>query len=498
VGRPGGALVAIIDLAAADYFDLASAVESLAVRLPRGRYHVDAGLFEERASTAVVKPLLEVTEDIILTMDAREAEPIVITVPHDSARRALESVETELRLDNGFVGTGLITFPRDENDLIYTRDLGPPLSPAESLTTIVSTWAEPGDPDAPFADSPYAFHLSFIAAQGGFIDGFVRDVRRQELAAVHSDYAAQAPGLSAEVSSFGFPIEDAPFFPTGTPLLFGLPAQRTDFYLADGVAWAVDFAELSPDGSLATDQQTVGTLIFQPGGHYRARWNQAVLGPSLSFPTEPAPWVVRFGDDIFVDFPPLYADRADHYGFSFTETGHQRLLRDGELIGESDEPSFGFYTVPPEAGDYRLEVQSVRGGSSQLSTQVDIAWSFRSEQVDGASLPVMAVRFLPRLDPLNRAPAGRLYSIPVVLSRQTGAETAPLSSLTVDVSYDAGESWRSASVLRFGDFALAVVEHPADERTVSLRATAVDQAGNAVEQTIRDAYRLHAERPSTP
>jgi subtilisin family serine protease len=489
----GGTLFTIIDLEAADFYDLTAAVESLNVRLPRGRYYIDAGMFDDRTSAEVVKPELEVTEDINLTLDAREAQPISITIPHDSARPAMMVINTELRLDGGGVGIGFGSFPPSEDQTFYSLDLGPPLSTGDSVTTIVSTWAEPGDPEAPFVDSPYAFHLSFIAAQGTFFSGFVRDVGREELAEVRSDYAAEAPGLSAELVVAGWPVEAALFFPIAGLLSFHLPATRTDHFLAEEVAWDADLVELSANGSWATYLQTLGQDIYQRGSRHRARWNQAVLGPSLGFPAAPAPWVVRFGDDIFVDGPALYADRADHHGWSLIETGHQRLFRGGELIGESNSPSFGFFTVPPQAGDYRLEVQSVRGGSSQLSTQVDIAWSFRSRRVDGAALPVMAVRFVPKLDELNRAPAGRLYSIPVALSRQPGGDTAPLSSLTVDASYDGGESWQPASVLRFGDFALAVIEHPAVEGTVSLRATAVDQNENAVEQTIRDAYRLRAE-----
>jgi len=203
-------------------------------------------------------------------------------------------------------------------------------------------------------------------------------------------------------------------------------------------------------------------------------------------------WVERAEDDITFSFLPLYGDRAGHYGTAPSQTGHARLFRDGSLIGESDAPDVGFFSVPPEPADYRIELQSIRGGRSQLSTRIDVAWTFRSQHVDGepAAPPVMAVRYAPALDDLDRAPAGRPFVIPISISRQPGAPAAPLRRLTVEFSFDGGTVWQRALVFRIGDQAVALLHHPDGEGRVSLRAVAADRDGNAVEQTIRDAYRL--------
>jgi hypothetical protein len=55
----------------------------------------------------------------------------------------------------------------------------------------------------------------------------------------------------------------------------------------------------------------------------------------------------------------------------------------------------------------------------------------------------------------------------------------------VDVSYDEGHTWRS--VTAHGD--RVILTHPADARSVSLRARAEDR-GTTVEQTIIRAYLL--------
>jgi hypothetical protein len=233
--------------------------------------------------------------------------------------------------------------------------------------------------------------------------------------------------------------------------------------------------------------------MLEAGSSTRERWNQAVLGPSMSAAGGGA-FIERFGDAIYLSGPSYYSDAANHHGLSYEETGSARLFRDGVLMRESDSPSFAYFTVPPEAADYRLEVRSIRGGGSELSTQVDLAWTFRSSADGDTALPTLAVRFLPALDERNGAPTGQPFVLPITISRQEGARLAPVERLAVEVSYDRGQRWRSVTVLRSGDHAVATVEHPRrGGGTVSLRARATDQDGNTVEQTILDAYRLRSD-----
>jgi hypothetical protein len=124
---------------------------------------------------------------------------------------------------------------------------------------------------------------------------------------------------------------------------------------------------------------------------------------------------------------------------------------------------------------------------------VNVAWTFDSQHVTGpepALLPVMTVELAPRVDEYGRAPAGRPFAIPLTIRRQAGAPGSPVSGLTVEASHDGGQSWQEATVLRIGDCGLALVEHPEGTGTVSLRARAVAESGDTVEQTILDAYAL--------
>ena len=258
----------------------------------------------------------------------------------------------------------------------------------------------------------------------------------------------------------------------------------------------MEFAEVESDDSPHPVSQ-LGTFAprrLRPGTISRDRWNQGVIGPSMRFPD---PFIRRLGDDIVIHLPAYYSDRANHYGggVEFVESGTVRLFRNGTLFGEADNPSRASFPVPPEASDYRLEVESIRAALLELSTEIDLAWTFRSAADEPSALPLTAVSFAPTLDDRNGAPAGGPFAIPLALSRQPGSAAAPLRRLTVEASYDRGQTWRRALLVRFGDVALAIIRHPGQAGTVSLRATAADRDGNTLEQTILDAYRLR-ERPS--
>ncbi len=98
---------------------------------------------------------------------------------------------------------------------------------------------------------------------------------------------------------------------------------------------------------------------------------------------------------------------------------------------------------------------------------------------------------MPPVDELNRALAGRLFFIPLVVGRQQDAPRAPVDHLGVEVSYDRDATWQRAIVLRSGDRGLAIIHHPrAGGGTVSIRASAADRDGNTVEETILDGYHL--------
>jgi len=214
------------------------------------------------------------------------------------------------------------------------------------------------------------------------------------------------------------------------------------------------------------------------------------------FPPRPdrALWVTRTGDQMMV-WPSWYGDSAGRDGYSDSTHSAIRLYRDGELVGEAIDRSFGEFQVPAEPGRYQVKISATRGRPHTLSTEISAVWTFDSGHVgEGApvALPLSAVRFTPVLDDRNAAPGGRAYRVPVVVSPQPGSAAGTLMELTVEVSYDDGATWQPAELRRTADGGTALVRHPVGPGYVSLRATATDSAGNTVTQTVVHAYRLRA------
>ncbi len=270
--------------------------------------------------------------------------------------------------------------------------------------------------------------------------------------------------------------------------------SRTEYYTTEAMDWSASASQVSDDGSWRSDFLAEPPVTYVAGRSHHTRWNGAVLGPALRSPETSNARVARLGNQLLVDVLTLYSDGDDHLGFSSTQTGTTRVYQDGILIGESDQlPAFALVDVPPEPADYRVEVEALRGGGAELSSEMSVTWRFRSDHVSDeevTAVPVLAVRFSPRLDEYNRAPAGRLFLLPITVARQGGVPAAPLRRLSLSISHDGGQSWHQAPVLRFGDVAVALVHHPHRAGTVSLRASAEDDDGTSVEQTIRDAYRI--------
>ena len=101
-------------------------------------------------------------------------------------------------------------------------------------------------------------------------------------------------------------------------------------------------------------------------------------------------------------------------------------------------------------------------------------------------LPLHTVRFAPKLNAYNAAPAGKRFDIPVVVEHQPGVKVGKVKSLKVEVSFDDGRTWKKASLKG----SVASVNHPKGKGFASLRVHAADTQGNTVSQTIIRAYAL--------
>jgi hypothetical protein len=248
------------------------------------------------------------------------------------------------------------------------------------------------------------------------------------------------------------------------------------------VHFAGDFQEWSEDNSLSAVYSFPSTE-YRAGRTYHERWNTGVFGPAL--PPAGFAWdgVTRAGDAIVADVP-LFSDGAGRFGDNLASSLTVALIRDGKKIALTD----GSFDVPPDEAPYRLEIHAERAAPIALSTKIDIAWTFRSGHVAGATpvaLPLWSIRFTPELDKYNTAPANHRLAVPMLVTPQPDARVGTLVRRTVEASFDDGATWIPVQLK--DDTAL--IANPAGSGFVSLKASAADSEGNTVEQTIIHAYR---------
>ncbi|MFG3437271.1 hypothetical protein ACGF0J_08500 [Nonomuraea sp. NPDC047897] len=361
----------------------------------------------------------------------------------------------------------------------FTAQLGPARTYPGVRTKVAGVWAAARD------GSPYAYRLAWFRS-GGMVNGFERRVAQRDLAAVRTHYARHLPEAEARAAGGAWP-RDGIGFSFLWLTTFGTPFEQVEYVNTDdGIRWQRHLFEYGSDGRLNRFQSP--RTAYRPGRAYTELWNRGVFSPALP-PAHEKDFdgVSRIGDVISTDLL-MYGDGRGSLGSSTRATQRTALYRDGALVGEQQELRTSF-TVPAGEAAYRLVVDSERGAPATLSTRVSSVWTFRSGHVAGdtpARLPVSVVRFSPALDAENSAPSGRRFTVPVTVQPLAGSAARPVRRLSVDASYDDGATWTRAEIRG----AAAVLRHPAGDGFVSLRARAVDRAGNSVEQTVIRAYRI--------
>ncbi|HEY7594511.1 MAG TPA: S8 family serine peptidase [Actinophytocola sp.] len=449
---------------------------TVVARLPKGRFYFEEFVQTARGDddwllTQYVEPDYVVDRDAEIVVDARDGKRPGFTVDEPDA--ALGRAVLSFGLSTPWGGTG-VTMVMSNFDGLYVT---PSKTSSDAFTFQVE--GELAEPDGSagqysFYGSPYLYHLRWHQ-DGSVPAGLTRTVHDRQLGKAITDHAAAVPGVLGVRDQF---------------LTNKLPFRLTEFY-TPGEKWYDDFMEAAdPNDFPATVLTTATGQTYRKGKVAHQQWNHAVLGPAFPvFDGYPDRYAARLGDEVQVDLP-LRADQSPaHDGWDVTAQGTTELLRDGQPVGSSDYPGLGEFTLPPEPATYTLRTSGTAPGSG-LSTSVSAEWTFRSAHVDGAApapLPLLAVRFAPKLDSSNAAPAGR-FRFPVYVQRNGSARPGRLHEPRVEVSYDDGKTWSAVRLTRHDGGWLASVDHPAGTSFVSLRGSVADRDGNSVTQTVIRAY----------
>jgi len=457
-------------------FFLSSPEGKATLKLPVGRYFADAGIRTGTRIAVLPYPKLDLTADTTVAVDARLAKPVSLTVPDPKATAIGSTLTVSLRYGQGGI-TSFSVFP-GAFDGISTAHLGPDAGQALTVGISADWRAEPvGDAPATYR---YATSLT-----GKMPTGYVRALAKKDFAEVRTRIGPSPEGRETVHGFMGVDSTGA-----GSTWLVPVPAPGTaiDHLAGDGVQWSTTFTQTSGTGPARRfETDLFGTArSYPPGRTYRETLNTAVFGPTLNARYS----AVSRRENVIRVTVPLFGDGADTPGSSLTDTATTTLFRDGVQVGQEARPGSGQFTVPAAAGSYRLETEATRSGVSEVSTKVSAAWTFRSaaKDVEEQRVPLSVIRFQPRLDDLNAAPAGRLLRVPLVVKQNTGAANGQVRRIQVDASFDDGKTWRRVPVV--GDSALVL---NGKAGFASLRAKATDSKGNTSEVTVIRAYKIAGE-----
>ncbi|HYQ69522.1 S8 family serine peptidase [Actinophytocola sp.] len=449
---------------------------SVTVRLPKGRYLLDdtvrTGTGGDLRYALMVEPDLLLDKDTTVTVDARTAKPVEVTPPAE-AELAIGDIGYSMVTEAGGMSSAFLT---DVLDIVSTAPVGDPV-PGTAFTAKINTqWSG--------ADGSF-YGLAWFP-HGAMPAGFTKAVHPRELATVDTRLGTPAPDRTGDKVTFPFPTEGDGFV-FGVAQEIPLPGARVEHLTTDGVKWQSLLGQRN--GKDTEAQFTSPFESFLAGRTYTRRLNHGMFGPTMTNDGFAGGSVFRLGNELFVQ-PSLYGDGAGNIGQSVLSSARFELYRGDELISSSASPG-GVATVPPAESTYRAVVRTERPRTVfDVSTAIEASWTFRSAHVDEETLvpqQVSVIRFAPGLDAGNSAPAGKGFLVPVWLQHNgTGAAERP-RTLSVEVSYDEGRTWRKASTLLH---MIVILRHPADAESVSLRASATARDGSTVTQTVIRAYKL--------
>lgn len=472
---------------------------STTIRLPAGRYFVDSRVAETGSVSHLVRPLIELDRDTTVTLDARDARPARTTVPDRAAQVVTRQVGVVRQLGGPLessVYASEVSVGADSADTaLYTESVGPELPEDELVSWAHLKYAVPG-PDGGTLDSPTLYHL-FWTWRGTYPTGLVPRLKSNQLARVTQHYHAMNEGSysfhSTKPTAPGIP----PRFLGSEPFGVGLPATRTAYYLSEGpgAAW-IDIVSHNASADLydGVSSTYAAPRTFEPGRRYDQHWNAAVFGVGLD--TDSFYSSYRVADVMTVYASPYRDSGPGRTGQVYPmEESSITLYRDGELVTRQNWFMINQVRVPAEESDYRVVVR-LRTDATKvpLSSDVTTEWTFRSAATpDGTQtpLPLIVTAPAPNVDAYNSVPAGHPQWMPITVEANPGSTPGEVTEVTVEESFDDGETWHEVRVRRHGDGWRAKMSNSgAEGGYVSLRVTAATDGGSTVKQTTIHAYRL--------
>ncbi|MEV4263135.1 S8 family serine peptidase [Kribbella sp. NPDC049584] len=445
---------------------------TVTLRLAQGEYMLNQFQEFERGTEdwvffTLIAPSVKLTADQTVVLDARKAKPVTTSVPKADAVQANSDIGFDRKIKDGvytYSAGGFLS------GTMFTYNAGPKLPASELTGHVMSQWGVPGA-DGLFTNTPYLYGIANFQP-GDFPTGFDRKVKQSDLATVDSTVNA-----TAEARVFKMLFAVGPTGDGGWARVIRLDVPRTIRYYVDQTPYGwfgtteqdIDGSDV-PFGNWHLEGKPV---IYKAGQHYRERWNAAVFVPSVSA-------AKRSAEELTVSLQTL-TDADGHTGYIAGKSGSTTLYRDGTAVGSSDR--FGFVDatgLPAGKASYRL----VTTGTQEVwpfSTRMDVEATFTSS-ADQPGVAIYTVGYQPEVDGNNTMARKPLTVLPFTVQ---GPVQGTVKQVKIQYSDDGGATWKQAPVAG----SKAIFPTPAG-KTISLRSTVTDAAGNSTTQTVIAAYSM--------
>ncbi|QNE79209.1 S8 family serine peptidase [Streptomyces finlayi] len=450
---------------------------SASLRVPKGTYALNANLYVDPEDSAkgidwLVQPKLEVNGKKAVTLDARTAKSVNITLPEKSVTPLLVAPEYTISSasDSFTFGWFLDTYKG-----FRTAHLGPKITDGSLAQHWVGSWSK---------GSSAEYDIALGGPAQRFATGYARKLTAGQFAKVKIAMGAPARKKTGEVTAWGtLPSMTGG---TATSTTQKLPSTRTVYVsTVDKARWNFDFSQLGgadEDGRpMYESNYSLGDPRAYAGGKtYTKTVNRAVFGPLL----DDSYGLSRTENEI-TGKVPLLADGNGNAGSSELTSVKTVLYRNGKKFAQNKDALYGEtpFVVPSGAAEYTLKTSVRRSDRiGAASTRIDAGWTFRSKRTSDAELPASMVRFTPTVGADSKVVAGRAASVPVQV--QGSAAGRNLKSLKVYVSYNAGKTWKKVAVKK----GAISVKNPAKGKSISFAAKVTDKKGNLSTVAVYNAY----------
>ncbi|MFD8495668.1 hypothetical protein [Amycolatopsis sp. NPDC059657] len=378
-----------------------------------------------------------------------------------------------------------------------------------------------------------AYEYYLMKPTHGFIPQQRYVVTDKDVTTVKASYYSdhQTVGLRLRAPTFTFQKEGG----GGPTQQVVTPIRQTEYVsAAPDLRWFGFFSRYSEfDGGFLNprDTQEEPSHYYTAGQTVTEDWNKYPLHPtgavSLVAPDDSSvrtvPPARRAGDQLKVNLIPFGDNQPGHRGPGFSRgaqdkvAGQYTLTQNGTEIAKGDQSTSWALeldqAVDPNPSTFKLSLDASRAGPMfTLATASHTEWTWKSQHVEGATLPGAFVcqRYTQdracAVEPLltlgysvgELLPAGYTYGGPQYVDLTVGhlqqAAASAITGVTTQFSLDDGATWTDAAVTGQGDgkFRAAFTASFPNFGSgyVSLRVTAQDAAGGAITETITRAFQV--------